>query len=126
MAGATAIAGTGAYAAAKVADWFGNKTDKDYGKDKPTATEGVHDAMGKVIGINSGIVGAAGVVKATPAAIKGAMRHPDKLAAGSKAAADFAAGTFDKSPPPMSGAGAGGYTSRAVADYVYDEWRKRR
>ncbi|MBI9078599.1 MAG: hypothetical protein JEY79_02535 [Pseudodesulfovibrio sp.] len=34
---------------------------------KFTATEGVHDAMGKVIGINSGIVGAAGVVETAPA-----------------------------------------------------------
>ena len=60
-----AIGGTGAYLAAKAADWFGKKTDKNYGKDKPTATKGVHDAMGKVIGINSGIVGAAGAAKAS-------------------------------------------------------------
>nr|WP_287411483.1 RHS repeat-associated core domain-containing protein [Pseudodesulfovibrio sp.] len=67
MAGATAIGSTGAYAAAKVADWFGSKTDKDYGKNKPTATEGVHNAMDKVIGINAGIVGTAGATKAAPA-----------------------------------------------------------
>ena len=63
---------TGAYTAAKAADWVGQKTDKDYGKDKPTATEGVYDAMGKVIGINSGIVGAAGTAgtaKAAPGAV---------------------------------------------------------
>ena len=63
MSGATALAGTGAYAAAKVADWFGEKADKDYGKDKSTATEGVHDAMDKVIKINSGMVCAVGGVK---------------------------------------------------------------
>jgi hypothetical protein len=43
--------------------------------------------MGKVIGINSGIVGAAGAAKAAPTAAAAAMQHPDKLAAGSKAAA---------------------------------------
>ncbi|WP_419785747.1 hypothetical protein [Pseudodesulfovibrio sp.] len=109
MAGATAIGATGSYLAAKTADWFGTKTDKEYGKDKPTATEGVHDAMGKVIGINSGIVGAAGAAKAAPAAA--AMQHPDKSAAGSKAAADFASGWFDPGPPPASVPGyAGGGT----------------
>ena len=30
MAGATAISATGSYLAAKAADWFGKKTDKDY------------------------------------------------------------------------------------------------
>ncbi|SOB58925.1 conserved protein of unknown function [Pseudodesulfovibrio profundus] len=95
MAGATAIGGTGAYTAAKAADWVGQKTDKDYGKDKPTATEGVHDAMGKVIGINSGIVGAAGTagaVKAAPGAVAGAMQHPEKIAVGSRVTADFVTG----------------------------------
>jgi len=99
MAGATAISATGSYLAAKAADWFGKKTDKDYGKDKPTATEGVHDAMGKVIGTNSGIVGAAGAAKAAPAAAAAAMQHPDKLAAGSKAAADFANGLVRRPSP---------------------------
>jgi RHS repeat-associated protein len=72
MAGATAISATGSYLAAKATDWLGKKTDKDYGKDKPTATVGVHDAMGKVIGINSGIVSAAGATKAAPAVLKAA------------------------------------------------------
>jgi RHS repeat-associated protein len=127
MAGATAIAGTGAYAAAKVADWFGNKTDKDYGKDKPTATEGVHDAIGKVIGINAGIVGAAGAAtKVVPVAAAAAMRHPDKLAAGSKAAVDFTSGAFDQGPSPMSGSGVGGYAARTAYDYLSDKRRKEK
>jgi len=114
MAGATAIGATGSYLAAKVADWFGKKTDKDYGKDKPTATEGVHDAMGKVIGINSGIVGAAGAAKAPPATATAAMQHPDKLATGSQAAVDFANGYFDEGPPPPSWSGyVGGMLGKA-------------
>ncbi|WFS61831.1 RHS repeat-associated core domain-containing protein [Pseudodesulfovibrio thermohalotolerans] len=118
MAGATAISATGSYLSAKAADWFGKKTDKDYGKDKPTATEGVHDAMGKVIGINSGIVGAAGAAKAAPAAAAAAMQHPDKLAAGSKAAADFASGYFDESPPPASWPGyLGGLAGKGSNEY---------
>jgi RHS repeat-associated protein len=108
VAGATAIGGTGSYLAARAADWFGKKTDKDYGKDKPTATEGVHDAMGKVIGINSGIVGAAAVVEAAPGVVAGAMQHPGKLAAGSKSIADFASGWFDPAPPPASVPGYAG------------------
>ena len=114
MAGATAIGGTGAYTAAKAADWVGQKTDKDYGKDKPTATEGVHDAIGKVIGINSGIVGAAGTAgaaKAAPGAVAGAMQYPEKITTGSKAAADFVSSAVIKGPPEPSlpgyiGAGA--------------------
>lgn len=122
MAGATAIGSTGAYAAAKVADWFGSKTDKDYGKNKPTATEGVHDAMGKVIRINSGIVGAAGAAKAAPAAVAGAMQHPDKLAGGSKIAGDFASGALDSGPPPASWSGYLG----GLAGKGYDEYRRRK
>lgn len=91
MAGATAIGGTGSYLAAKAADWFGKKADKDYGKNKPTAIEGVHDAMGKVIGINSGIVGAAGAAKAAPVVAATAARHPGKTVAGT----DFVSGLFD-------------------------------
>ena len=122
MMGATAIGGTGSYLAAKTADWFGKKTNKDYGKDKPTATEGVHDAMGKVIGINSGIVGAAGAAKAIPAAAVAAMQHPDKLAAGSKAAADFASGYLDEGPPPASWPGyLGGFAGKGS-----NEYRKRK
>jgi len=98
------------------------ETDKKYGKDKPTATEGVHDAMGKVIGINSGIVGAAGAAKAAPAAVAGAMQNPDKLAAGSKSVADFAAGAFDKGPPPMSKSGAAGATARAAYDWYKEKY----
>jgi RHS repeat-associated protein len=125
MAGATAIGATGSYLAAKAADWFGKKTDKDYGKDKPTATEGVHDAMGKVIGINSGIVGAAGAAKAAPAAAAAAMQHPDKLAAGSKAAADFASGTLEPGPPPASWPGYWGSGTRKAYD-EYNDWRKKK
>jgi RHS repeat-associated protein len=54
MASGTAIGATGAYSAAKATDWLGEKAGKNHGKGKPTATEGVHNAMGKVIGINSG------------------------------------------------------------------------
>jgi hypothetical protein len=122
MAGATAIGATGAYSSAKAADWLGEKTGKNDGKDKPTATEGVHDAMGKVIGINSGIVGAAGAAKAAPAAAAAAMRHPDKLAAGSKSAGDFASGALDQGPPPASKAGYSG----VAASKVYDWLRTRR
>ena len=122
MAGATAIGATGSYLAAKAADWFGKKTDKDYGKDKPTATEGVHDAMDKVIGINSGIVGATGAAKVAPAAAAAAMQHPDKLAAGSKAAADFASGAFDKGPAPMTRAGAAGAAARAGYDWYKEKY----
>ncbi|MBG0791889.1 MAG: RHS repeat-associated core domain-containing protein, partial [Desulfovibrionaceae bacterium] len=121
MAGATAIGATGSYMAAKAADWFGKKTDKDYGKSKPTATEGVHDAMGKVVGINSGIVGAAGAAKAAPAAAAAAMQHPDKLAAGSKAAADFANGLVDGPPPQSTAGGAGAFTKG-----VYDWYKQNR
>ena len=124
-AGATAIGATGSYLAAKAADWFGKKTDKDYGKDKPTATEGVHDAMGKVIGINSGIVGAAGAAKAAPAAAAAAMQHPDKLAAGSKAAADFASGALEPGPPPASWPGYWGSGTRKAYD-EYNDWRKKK
>jgi len=125
MAGTTAIGGTGVYTAAKAADWVGQKTDKDYGKDKPTATEGVHDAMGKVIGINSGIVGAAataGAVKAAPGAVAGAMQHPDRLAAGSKVAADFVTGALDPGPPPTSWAGVGGYAVKTGLDRHKDRF----
>jgi hypothetical protein len=121
MAGATAIAGTGAYAAAKVADWFGNKTDKDYGKDKPTATDGVHDAMGKVIGINSGIVGAVGAAKAAPTIAATALRHPSKTAAGSKAVGDFASGWFDPGPPPPS---LPGYSGAYLKD-KYNKYKRK-
>jgi len=64
--------------------------------------------MGKVIGINSGIVGAAGTagtVKAAPGAVAGAMQHPEKIAVGSKVTADFASGYFDEGPPPASWSG---------------------
>jgi len=57
-AGAAAIATTGSYVAAKTADWFGDKTQKDYGKNKPTATEGVHDALDKALKIKAGTTGA--------------------------------------------------------------------
>ncbi|MBI9078583.1 MAG: RHS repeat-associated core domain-containing protein [Pseudodesulfovibrio sp.] len=122
MAGATAIAGTGAYAAAKVADWFGNKTDKDYGKDKPTATDGVHDAMGKVIGINSGIVGAAGAAKAVPVAAATIARHPGKTIAGT----DFISGFFDPGPPPQTLGGVAGSGTRKGLEELEEKWRKRR
>ncbi|WP_247648448.1 RHS repeat-associated core domain-containing protein [Pseudodesulfovibrio sp. zrk46] len=119
MAGATALGATGAYGAAKIVDWAGEKTDDDYGDDKPTATEGVHDAMGKVIGINTGIVGAAGAAKAAPAVAATVMRHPEKLAAGSKIAADFSSGWFDPGPPPPSLPGYVGSRSR----YEYEEYK---
>jgi hypothetical protein len=77
--------------------------------------------MGKVIGINSGIVGAAGVAKAAPAVAAGAMRNPDKLAAGSKAAADFASGTLDQGPPSSSWSS---YFGSAV-NYGYDQYKRR-
>ncbi|MGE4194195.1 MAG: RHS repeat-associated core domain-containing protein [Pseudodesulfovibrio sp.] len=108
MAGATAISATGSYLAAKATDWLGKKTDKDYGKDKPTATEGVHDAMGKVIGINSGIVSGAGAAKAAPAVATTAARHPAKTVAGT----DFISGFFDPGPPTQSPGGAAGSFTR--------------
>ena len=107
-----------AYSAAKAVDWLGKKTNTDYGKDKPTATAGVHDAMGKVIGINAGIVGAAGAAKVAPAAAAAAMRHPEKLAAGSKAAVDFASGAFDQGPPPASKAGYSGVAASKAYDWL--------
>jgi hypothetical protein len=122
MAGATAIGATGAYSSAKAADWLGEKTSKDYGKDKPTATEGVHDAMGKVIGINSGIVGAAGAAKAAPAAATAAMRHPDKTVAGT----DFISGFFDPGPPPQTPGGVAGSGTRKGIEEIEEGWRKRR
>ncbi|MBU4557840.1 MAG: RHS repeat-associated core domain-containing protein [Pseudodesulfovibrio sp.] len=125
MAGATAIGATGAYSAAKVADWLGEKAGKNHGKDKPTATEGVHDAMGKVIGINSGIVGAAGTAKAAPAAAAAAMQHPEKLAAGSKAAADFASSALVEGPPESSPAGYWGSGVRKAYDEIEDWGQKR-
>jgi uncharacterized protein RhaS with RHS repeats len=121
MAGATAISATGSYLAAKATDWLGKKTDKDYGKDKPTATVGVHDAMGKVIGINSGIVSAAGAAKAAPAGAATVMRNPDKLAAGSKAASDFANGLVDGPPPQSAAGGAGAFTKG-----IYDWYKQNR
>jgi RHS repeat-associated protein len=122
MASGTAIGATGAYSAAKATDWLGEKAGKNHGKGKPTATEGVHNAMGKVIGINAGIVGAAGAAKAVPAAAAAAMRHPDKLAAGSKAVSDFASGTFDKGPAPMTRAGAAGASARAGYDWYKEKY----
>jgi hypothetical protein len=107
---------------AKVADWFGNKTDKDYGKNKPTATEGVHDAMGKVIGINAGIVGAAGVAKAVPVAAATIARHPGKTIAGT----DFISGFFDPGPPPQTLGGVAGSGTRKGLEELEEKWRKRR
>ncbi len=124
MTGATAISGTGAYTAAKAADWAGKKTDPNYGKNKPTATEGVHDAMNKIIGINSSIVGAAGAAKAAPTLIGTVMQHPDKLASGSKAVADFASGALDKGPAPMSQPGIAGTAARMGYDWYKEQYRR--
>jgi hypothetical protein len=95
---------------------------EDYGKDKPTATEGVHDAMGKVIGINSGIVGAAGAAKAAPAVAATAVRHPGKTVAGT----DFISGFFDPGPPPQTPGGVAGSGTRKGLEELEEEWRKRR
>ena len=98
--------------------------NKDYGKSGPTATEGVHDAMGKVIGINSGIVGAAGTagaIQAAPGAALAAMQSPEKLASGSKAATDFVSGAFEPGPPPPTWPGYIGSRAR----YEYEEYKKR-
>ncbi|SKA97990.1 RHS repeat-associated core domain-containing protein [Paucidesulfovibrio gracilis DSM 16080] len=59
---------------------------------------------------------------ATPAMAAAAMQHPDKLAAASKAAADFASGAFDPGPPPASWSG---YLSGA-ANYTYDQYKKEK
>lgn len=47
------------------------------------------------------------------------MQHPDKLAAASKAAVDFANGLVE-GPPPQKPAGYAG----ATASKVYDWWTK--
>ena len=81
--------------------------------------------MGKVIGINSGIVGAAGTagaVKAAPGAVAGAMQHPEKLAAGSKAFADFASGWFDPGPPSNSFSGYAGSGFK----WMYNKQKQRK
>ncbi len=67
-----------------------------------------------------GIVGAAGAAKAAPAAAAAAMRNPDKLAAGAKAAYDFTSSTAIKGPPEPSLPGyLGGGLSEAY------EWYER-
>ena len=50
-----------------------------------------------MIGINSGIVGAAGTAgaaKAAPGAVATAMQHPEKITVGSRVRADFASRAF--------------------------------
>ena len=84
-------------------------------------TEGVHDAMGKVIGINSGIAAAAGTT-AAPAIAAAAMQHPDKLAAGSTTIADFASGWFDPGPPPAS---VPGYTGSGTK-WMYNKYKGKK
>jgi len=123
MAGATALGSAGSYVAAKAADWFGGKTDKNYGKDKPTATEGVHNAMDKVININSGIVGAAGAASgaaALPRVAGAVLQHPDKIAAGSKGAYDFISSFALEGPPEPS---LPGYVGIGMSEAY--KWYKR-
>jgi len=76
-----------------------------------------------VISLGAGALPIAAAVGTTaaPAIVGTAMQHPDKLAAASKATADFASGFFDQSPPPMSGPGIEGYVARTAYDYMHDK-----
>lgn len=67
------------------------------------------------------IVAAAGA-SAAPVIAGAAMRHPEKLAAASKAASDFASGVFDKGPAPMTRAGCAGATARAGYDWYKEKY----
>ncbi len=75
--------------------------------------------MGKVIGINSGIVGVAGAAEVAPSVAGTVLQHPDKIVTGSKAAGDFASGYFDPGPPPPSVSGHAGSGSR----WIYNKYK---
>ncbi|WP_319470544.1 RHS repeat-associated core domain-containing protein [uncultured Pseudodesulfovibrio sp.] len=74
---------------------------------------------GIALGAGALPIAAAGAVEAAPAIVGAALRHPDKLAAASEKAIDFANGLVE-GPPPLSPAGVGG----AMAKGTYD-WYKR-
>ncbi|WP_018124613.1 RHS repeat domain-containing protein [Desulfovibrio oxyclinae] len=117
----TAIAGTGLYGAAKGVDLLGENIDENYGKDKPTATEGVHDSMKKVAGIQAGTVGA-GVLGAGGAAVARFGRlNPGYVAT----ATELIDGAFNSGQPPQSSAGILGLGVKETIDRL-EEWRKRR
>jgi hypothetical protein len=66
---------------------------------------------------------AAAVGTATAPVIAGAaMQHPDKLAAGSKAAVDFASGWFDPGPPPPSLPGNAGSGTK----WIYNKYKGKK
>jgi hypothetical protein len=81
-----------------------------------------------IISLGDGALPIAAAVGSTtvPAIAVAAMQHPDKLAAASKATADFASGFFDQSPPPMSGPGIGGYAARTAYDYMHGKQKRKK
>ncbi|WP_247648444.1 hypothetical protein [Pseudodesulfovibrio sp. zrk46] len=97
-------------------DWYG------YCLDDPV--NGV-DPLGLFAFLLPFAAGMAGVAKAIPTTAATVMRNPDKLAAGSKSAVDFASGAFDPGPPPLSWFGFWGNGARKAYD-EYDDFKKRK
>lgn len=119
MGGASALGAAGSAIAGLAADGLGNLFGKSDGL---KATEGAMKGAAGAAAINSGIIGAAGAAEAAPGIAAAALQHPDKVAAGSKAAADFAAGWFDPGPPPPSVPGYAGSGSK----WMYNKYKKKK
>jgi uncharacterized protein RhaS with RHS repeats len=93
--GAQELGRAGTMGAAHLVDWIGRKTNEDYGKDGPTATEGVRQAFDTVEDINTAMMGAAAAGDAafhSPQLVRAAAPHARNvgtlLTRGSKSLVD--------------------------------------
>ncbi|WFS64220.1 RHS repeat-associated core domain-containing protein [Pseudodesulfovibrio thermohalotolerans] len=110
-----------------------NKAPKGIGEAITKGSKGAEEALSKTanafatnkdlqkytgIALGAGMlpIAAAGAIETAPIIAGAAMQHPDKLAAASKAAVDFANGLVE-GPPPQSPAGGAGALTKGVYDW---------